>query len=365
MQKIQLYLVKNRITVTTDLVAGGFNTEYRKVYQRNLKIYKGIDNTIELDIRNSDQKKQNVIGKEVDMKFFDTERNLLFVATGYPIVNKPGLMSVTISRFDIENIQPQLIHASAFLARLDEYTGEQLDEILYVDGQFGLFANVELIDGYNTKSSTIEELTVFNYEFDRKEYVSEIGKFGNRTNDDYAVAPSARSITVSAEGPYQGTIIAEVTAERSMASSNTWTRILPTTQSTDWDTRQTPEVSYTGNWRFIRFRFGGQSRGLGAAFNITTSEDVYTSVSVIHRGQDYKSGDLLLIRGSKLGGDDGINDLYVTVNETNQYPRGSINSINGISWSGVAASSDVAYYRNVTAETVGSKNIVTLIKIKD
>jgi hypothetical protein len=55
MQKIQSYLYPNSIIVTAYLA--GFSTEYKNVYQRNIKIYKGINNVIEFDIKNADQKR--------------------------------------------------------------------------------------------------------------------------------------------------------------------------------------------------------------------------------------------------------------------------------------------------------------------
>jgi len=260
-------------------------------------------------------------------------------------------------------LQPQQLYAAAYLFKVDEFTGQQNNEILYVDGQFDLFAVAEVLDGYNTKPNKLEELTVFNYEQDRKEFISEIGRFGTRINDDYQVDPSNRLISATAEGDYQGVIIAEVTKDKSTASSVTWTRILPSNGSTDWDTRLVDAVNYTGDWRFIRFRFGGQGKGKGASFHVTTSDDMYTSVSVIHRGQDYKVGDMLLIPGSRLGGNDGVNDLTVIVQSVNQYPPGSINTVMGVTWSGIAAGTDVQYYRNVQAENIASTNVVKLIRI--
>ena len=49
MQKIITYSYPNRIQLLADLA--GFNVEYTNVYQRNAKIYSGIDNTIDFDIK--------------------------------------------------------------------------------------------------------------------------------------------------------------------------------------------------------------------------------------------------------------------------------------------------------------------------
>jgi len=55
MQKIQSYLYPNRIILLADLA--GFTVENRVVYARTIKIYNGVDNVLEFDIQNVDQKR--------------------------------------------------------------------------------------------------------------------------------------------------------------------------------------------------------------------------------------------------------------------------------------------------------------------
>ena len=58
MRKISSYLYSNRIELLADLA--GFNVEYTNVYQRTVKIYKGVDNVLEFDIKNADQKRLDI-----------------------------------------------------------------------------------------------------------------------------------------------------------------------------------------------------------------------------------------------------------------------------------------------------------------
>ena len=55
MQKIQSYLYPNRIILLADLA--GSTVENTIVYAKTVKIYNGIDNTIQFDIQNADQKR--------------------------------------------------------------------------------------------------------------------------------------------------------------------------------------------------------------------------------------------------------------------------------------------------------------------
>ena len=59
MQLVSRYLVSNSTVVVLD--GTGNLTEYRKVYQRNIKIANGIDNVINFEIKNHDQKPVSIL----------------------------------------------------------------------------------------------------------------------------------------------------------------------------------------------------------------------------------------------------------------------------------------------------------------
>jgi hypothetical protein len=333
MQKIQFYLVPNRITVTTDMA--GFNTEYRQVYQRTIKLHKGIDNTIELEVKNSDQRRQDVVGWDVVIKFFDAERLNVFTATGTAISSKPGLMSVTIGKDTLAPIDTQYLTAAAYLIN-----DEDEEKILYSDSQFDVLARVEILDAYNEKSasgSIIEELTVFNYEYDSKEYISEIGRFGTRMNDDVG---AVRTITVSKTGIHQGNIVAEATNDKSTAVGTQWTNIGV------WNVEDDPTTEFSGDWRFVRFRIARErstsGAGSGARFTVIKTNGVYSNLIITLRGQNYLIGDILTIPGGQLNGIDGINDITVTV-------TGLINgvssqgNVDGFTWTGFGTAGSAVY----------------------
>ncbi len=347
MQKISFYLVPNRIKVTTDVA--GFNTELRQVYQRKVKIYKGIDNTIEFEVRNSDNRRDNVMGYEVVVKFFDAERKNVFTVTGQPILGKPGLLSIVVTQDLIEKLDPQLLTFAAFLRNAD---GERL---LYSDADFNLSLTAEILDGFNEPTEFIEELTVFAWQFDRKRFVSEIGNFGTIINDDYSTAPQ-RAMEVSFEGDYEDIIEVYATKDKSTDPTGRWVRL------EDWDTRIDLTKTYEGDYRYVRFMHGGPGPGYGAFFNITVVDGVYELVSVINRGQNYRPSDQVIIKGSRLGGDDGVNDLTITIGSVNEYPLGSINSMS-LSWTGTATGN--GYYRNVQASTTNSASSIDKITIRN
>ena len=59
MQLTPRYLSTNKAIVIADLANN--ITEYRPVYQRNLQVYKGIDNVLTFEIQNPDQKPLSIL----------------------------------------------------------------------------------------------------------------------------------------------------------------------------------------------------------------------------------------------------------------------------------------------------------------
>jgi len=94
-------------------------------------------------------------------------------------------------------------------------------------------------------------------------------------------------------------------------------------------------------------------RGGGASFTVTKADGVYTSVVATATGAGYLPDDRITILGSKLGGEDGVNDLQIKINTigstgkiatftttgTAKYGDGDIDtviSIQGLDYPGVA-----------------------------
>jgi hypothetical protein len=250
MQKFQFYLVPNRITVTTNLVNCGYTTEYKKVYTRKIKIFKGIDNVLEIDVRNAEQKRQVVAGKTVRARFFDAENKVLFTVDGTAILSKQGIMKLTVPTDTIAKITPQQLIMRLTLVENGEET------ILYSDTQFDISAYVELMNGYNEQANLIiEEATVFNYEFDRKSFVSEILNFGHKINEDPELS-IGKSIDIYVYpmigDEFIGKVVIQASENKSTALGNVWDNLgeINITQGHD-STNQYTRVS--GEYRLIRF----------------------------------------------------------------------------------------------------------------
>lgn len=216
------------------------------------------------------------------------------------------------------------------------------------------------MNGYNEVDIVTEELTVFNYEYDKKAYISEIGNFGATINDDYSTAP-ARAMEVEMVGTYDGIIRVEATKDKSTASSNTWTRL------EDWDVVTTPIKTYEGDYRYVRFGIyqnRSTSVGSGARFTVTKDGNAYTDVFVTLRGQGYLIGDTVTVKGSLLGGEDSVNDLIVTVTGITNGNSTSGN-VASFTWSGLASNGSATYESAGTDPVTRPPNPVDKILVRN
>lgn len=139
MRKISSYLYPNRIELLADLAAGT-TTEYTNVYQRNVKLYSGIDNTIEFDIKNADQKRLDLTTlSNIELNIMD--------AAGTALPNSPytltptsvkGIAEVTIPQEDLD-LDVQFLKYSVSCIK------DGRDVLLYADSRFGAVGTIELV----------------------------------------------------------------------------------------------------------------------------------------------------------------------------------------------------------------------------
>lgn len=145
MQKISTYLYPNRIQLLANLAS--FNVEYTNVYQRIVKIYNGIDNTIEFDIKNADQKR-------IDLSTLTTIELTLMDAAGNELPTSPytvettalkGIATVTIPQDDLVDLSDQFLSYSVTAVK------DGKDVMLYGDTRFGAIGTIELIGNARPK----------------------------------------------------------------------------------------------------------------------------------------------------------------------------------------------------------------------
>lgn len=140
MQKISCYLYPNRIELLADI--SGFNVEYTNVYQRIVKIYRGIDNVIEFDIKNADQKR-------IDLSQFIAMKMNIMDASGQTIITNPlsvqvtdikGIAKVTIPKSVIAGLSNQFLKYTILALKSNNET-----VVLYTNSKFDAIGTIELM----------------------------------------------------------------------------------------------------------------------------------------------------------------------------------------------------------------------------
>jgi len=218
MQKVQSYLYPNRVILIADLA--GFTVENTIVYAKTIKIYQGVDNVIQFDIQNADQKRLELITApsitQLKMNLMDSEGNAL-PNSPYTLLttSTKGIATVTIPRAHTATLKHQFL----------KYSITGIDALsrtvpLYTDSRFSAVGNIDLV---TSAVPIIRTSTVF----DR--FSGEINFMGNVINHTSAVpcrfyeAIASQTISFSVKlSNFIGTIYVEAT-EDSTISVNSFT----------------------------------------------------------------------------------------------------------------------------------------------
>lgn len=163
MQQISVYLYPNNIDVFTNV--GAWTTErYRKVYQRNIKVYGGMDNRIKVQVKNADQKSLNITGSTVVFTLVSRDTQELILEKDCTVTDLvTGKISVTLTDADLLDIE-----TGSYQYSLHRETRTNIDSTeylvtektpLYSDSQYGTLGTLEVahsIYGSATPSNSIK-----------------------------------------------------------------------------------------------------------------------------------------------------------------------------------------------------------------
>lgn len=250
MQVFNQYLLNNRLTLVANL--SDFVTENRQVYKRNLKVYKGIDNTVEFQIKNADQKPVDIFGKQVRFDIIDTaQRSLLtknaIILDDGATRSKKGLIRVKVTEGELLDIDDQLARYTIFM--IDDQ-GERT--LLYADTQFGASGTVEIIDDAFVNPSKTHEVS--NFLLDSDVYYSN-AVTGEATRKD-----GLHTMTVYSDN-FNGTFIVEVTLNDILNETAQWSTYASYT--VDFTQRTQPFlVEMNGSFTYVRVKYAANQGSL-------------------------------------------------------------------------------------------------------
>lgn len=167
MQLTSVYLYRNLVTAYNN--AENPPTErFRKVYNRNLKIYKSVDNRIDIHVKNYDQKSTQLATSAVVFNLILSDTNELVLKKDCVIRDAAsGRVFVNLSSSDLKQLKE-----GNYKFSIVQETRESVDngsyvvtrsEPLYVDSQFGVIGFLKVFDDVYGKFMPSTEISIFNY----------------------------------------------------------------------------------------------------------------------------------------------------------------------------------------------------------
>lgn len=342
MQKISSYLYPNRVQILADVAS--FNVEYTSVYQRTIKIFKGINNVVEFDIKNADQKR-------IDLTTLSNIKLNVMDAVGNELDNSPydvvptfmkGIAVSTIPAYDLEQLDDQYLTYSLSAVK----NGQEI--LLYSDTRFSGAGTIELSGKAMPKVRKSRTYNTFTAEIDLKgQPIYHSSAIPVKFYE--AIPTEILEIEIHASG-FVGSVWIDATKNSTINAEafrsegkpyGSWTRTVE-------DGPYTGIVPYGSNihvsdYNFIRVSFDCPTiTGVGAGFIVTRSNNTY-NVTIKSGGTAYAVGSMIKVPGDQLGGTNGINDLIISVTGVDTSSAGytssyAVSGISSISWTGTAAS---------------------------
>lgn len=342
MQSITVYLYSNKIDAYTNVDQ---QERYRRVYNRNIKVYRGTDNRLDIRVKNSDQKPNNISGYAVIFKLIDRHNTLVYEKDCTTVDASVGRINVTLTETDLLDLekgdyQYSLIKESRSYTDANNYVVTSSSP-LYVDSQYDAFATLEILGDVNGQVVGSLEINKFSYtnpvalgEPEPKFYVSSLID----AKDNISTPQTLHTFQIFPSTNYSGTVKIQASLDEDNDPDN-WVDLIP-----EGDTVVETVINNDGNpfykniigkYHWFRIYHTPRTATLTAAF--TVSQTILSSYNVAlgNSGLGYSVGDVFTISGSRLGGESGTNDLVVTVLSVDSSGRISDFSYTGIAYPGV------------------------------
>jgi hypothetical protein len=317
------------------------------VYNRNLKIYRSVDNRIDVQVRNSDQKASNITGSTLVFNLVTREtKDLVFQKDFSSMDLVTGKVTVILTENEMLDIDSGFYDYSIVKEvreSVDSTDYKVTSRIaMYMDSQYDTVGTIEVLGdvlGEVTPSVSIDKFEYINPftagSEDPKIYISSIVDAKPTFNS----AGTLHTFQFYSSN-YRGTVTIQGSLDEQGATPYKWVDI----STIDLTTQRYKNI--TGKYNWFRIKHLPTQSSSTATFTIAQTMLLDYNVSVGNAGKGYEIGNIILIPGNRLGGELGTNDLTITVSAVND-----IGGITGINWTGLS-------YNGVKTFVLADTNIV-------
>ncbi len=144
MQNVSRYLLNNLVIVGIT----GYHGRNPVVYDRRIKLYKGVSNPLSFTFKNEDQKAQDITAKTFEFNLIDSEtkqsvvtRNLTILDDGSTITKK-GTASITVTEGDLLTLDAKFYNYA-----IREVAANNTRTVTFADSFYNAAGTIEVLDG--------------------------------------------------------------------------------------------------------------------------------------------------------------------------------------------------------------------------
>ena len=168
MQFNPVYLLVNKLDVFTTPTDTWSTERYRRVYNRNLKIFRGVDNRIDIQVRNNDQKASNIVGSTLVFNLVSQDTKDLVLQKDFTVMDlATGKVTVIVTAEELLDLDIGFYNYS--IVKEVRSTVDSTDYTvtskmpLYMDSQYDTVGTLEITgDVYGGVANSVI-VDTFNY----------------------------------------------------------------------------------------------------------------------------------------------------------------------------------------------------------
>jgi hypothetical protein len=312
------------------------------VYNRNLKIYRSIDNRIDLQLRNFDQKTLSISNSALVFNLIGRDGSDLLVQKDFtlvpddPVKKIKGRAYVVLTAEELQNYEEGHYQYNVVQevreprAGTEEYVVTSSSP-LYIDSQYGMLATLEIAGDVKGKVQDSQVIDTFRYtatfETTPNFYTSSIVD----ANPTLATPQSLHTFQFYTTN-YTGTIKIEASLDAQGATprEKSFVELMSFVPDSDLTYK-----NITGKYSWFRIKHIPSISSTRASFTISQTILGYYNVGIHNGGYGFEVGAQFELIGSNLGGETPTNNLVITVTAVDE--RGTITGIShtGVSYNGV------------------------------
>lgn len=144
MQTIKTYLY-NQIAEVQIMDSAVFTTRNRQVYSRPIKVYQGIDNPVQVIVKNQDQKNVNLTGYTVQASIQDPTNQVTIETYAVTFANVAvGQGTFTLDKGTINTLENRFYKLTFKTIK----TSDSTERPVYIDDNYGVPLDLEILPAY-------------------------------------------------------------------------------------------------------------------------------------------------------------------------------------------------------------------------